>query len=157
MKFHNISVLKNDHTKQRRGFTLIEVLISLSILTILLGLSVPFVLNFYERYQIDSERAKFVSLLRQARTMSLGGEGSADHGMYISGTQFTVYEGANYATRNTAKDQTSERETNVDITGPTEATFAYLTGTTASQSFILDNRVKQNTIHVNTEGTIDWQ
>lgn len=145
------------HQSKDKGFTIMEVMISLGIFLILLGLTTPFVLQFYNRYQLDAERTTFIALLRQARAMSLTGENGATHGVYLASSQFTIFEGVSYATRDTSIDQTFERNSSVDITGPSETLFRYLTGTSASQSFNLTNGTKQGIIYVNKEGSIDWE
>ena len=150
MKYHKA-------LKQNKGFSLLEVLISLAIMVILLGVTTPFVLHFYKRYQSSTERNLLVSLFREARTMSLAGHGSANHGVHIASGQYTLFEGVNYQTRIEAKDQTFPRNDNISITGPSDLIFTHLTGRTASVSFILTNATKTERIYVNKEGRIDWQ
>lgn len=149
MKYHRIS-------RADSGFSLIEFVISIGILAALMALTTPFTINMYRRYQLIAERNIFTALLREAREMSLGGQGAASHGVYIDTSQYVLYEGTSYATRTTSKDQTFPRETNVTITGPTELAFAYLTGNTPSKSFTLTNSTKTTKIFINKQGRIDW-
>ena len=144
-------------TYMKRGFTLMEVLISMGILVILLGVSTPFVLHFYRRYILDSERGALLTLMRRARTMSMAGTGSSDHGVHIASDQFTLFEGSSYAMRNQSKDQTFSYNDIVVITGQSDILFKYLSGESSSTSFRLDNGNKQSSIYVNTEGRIDWE
>ena len=134
-----------------------EILIAVGIMMVLLTISLPFTLNFYRRYQLDSERSTALTIMREARTMSMAGDGSADHGVHIASSQYTLFEGQSYAARNQAKDQTFGRSTNVTVTGGTDILFKYLTGKSSSASFTFDNGVKTSFIYVNTEGRIDWQ
>lgn len=139
-----------------KGFSLVEVLISIAILLVLAGIGTPYTLNMYRRYQLISERIILTSLLREARTLSMSGAGGSDYGVHIASSQFTLFEGPSYASRTQSKDQTFTRETNVTITGPSEFTFKYLTGNTASKSFTLTNTTKTGKIYVNKQGRIDW-
>lgn len=154
MKYHNTLI----HNK-RRGFTLIEIVLVIAIMGILAAATTPYTVSFYKRFQLDSERNKFVSLLRQARTMSMAGENSQIHGIYITSSQFIIFEGATYATRDSTKDQTFSRESGVTISGSgyPEFKFNYLTGKTASKSWTLDNTTKNAKVTVNSEGRIDWR
>lgn len=141
----------------KNGFTLLEILISLGIFLLILGATTPFTFQFYRRYQLDSDRSTLIGLLRQARTLSLNGQGGIDHGVYIASSQFTLFDGASYAARTVANDYTVDHFEAVAIAGPSELVFRSLSGKTASVSFTLDNLAKKSKIYVNTEGRIDWE
>ena len=143
-------------TSTNSGFTLFEIVISLGILATLAVITIPYTIHLYQGYQIDTERTLVVALLREARTMSLAGNGSADHGLHVYGSDYTLFEGPTYAGRDQSKDETFPRETAITITGPSEIIFKYLSARTASTSFTLDNGTKQTNIYVNKEGRIDW-
>ncbi len=151
MKYHSTSDRNN-------AFTLIEILLSMGIMLILLGLTMPFTIHFYRRYQIVTERNLLLSLLRQARTLSFAGAGSADHGVRIASASYTytLFEGSSYAGRNQSKDQTFDMASNVAFTGPPDAIFKYLSARTASVSFTFDNGALKEKIYVNKEARIDW-
>ena len=140
-----------------RGFSLTEVLVTLSIITVLLGATAPFTLNFYRRYQSINERNLLISLFRRARTLSITRNGASDHGVHIASTQYTIFEGATFANRDQAKDQTFLRDTALTITGPADLIFKREIGYTSSVSFILDNGTKQEKISVNYAGRVDWK
>ena len=139
------------------GVTLLEILITLAIFGMLIAATAPFTFNFYQRYQLDSDRSMLVTILREARTLSLSGQGAANHGVSIASAQFTLFEGPSYAARDTSKDQVFDRFEAVAITGPNEIVFRSLYGKTASVSFTLDNSAKKSKIYVNAEGRIDWE
>ena len=151
MRYHNTS-------DQNNGFTLVEILISMGIMLILIGVTTPFTIRFYRRYQIITERNLMVSILRQARTLSFAGSGSTDHGVHIASASYTytLFEGSSYATRDQSKDQTFDFSSNVTISGPSDILFTYLSARTSSASFVFDNGTKLEKIYVNKEGRIDW-
>jgi len=136
---------------------MIEMIVTVGILLVILGLSAPFTINLYSRYQVDSERNMILALLRQARAMSMAGEGGTDHGVYISSSSFTLFEGQNYQSRNISKDREIERSNVSVVTVIYEFIFRYKTGNATSGNIIIENNAKQNTIYVNTEGRIDWE
>ncbi len=146
------------YAPRSKGFTLVEILISMGIMLILLGLTTPFTIRFYRRYQVITERNLLLSLLRQARTQSFAGAGSANHGVHIASASYTytLFEGSSYATRDQSKDLSFEMSTNVTMTGPSDILFKYLSARTSSVSLTFDNGTRQEKIYVNKEGRIDW-
>ncbi len=156
MKFPSMLV-QNKGLPAQAGFTIMEMIVTLGILVILLGLTTPFVVHFYRRYQLDNERSILLSILRQARNLSMDGESTSDHGVQVATNQFTLFTGTSYTLRDTSKDQTFSRVNNVTATGSSSITFRYLTGKSSSSSFTLDDGTKTGKIYVNTEGRIDWQ
>ncbi len=138
---------------------MVEVLISMGIMLILFGLTTPFTIRFYRRYQVITERNLLLSLLRQARTQSFAGAGSTDHGVHIASASYTytLFEGTSYVARDQSKDQVFEMSTNVTMTGPSDILFKYLSARTSSVSLTFDNGTRQEKIYVNKEGRIDWQ
>ena len=141
------------------GFTLGEALITLAIFLILGVATTPFTVNFYQRYQLINERNLFVSLVREARTMSLAGNGATDHGVHIDTTQFTIFEGTSYEGRNQAKDQIFPRETKVLVAGPADSIFKNMIGFISPAvpiTYTMSNGAKQEVITINYAGSIDW-
>lgn len=159
MKYRSISDRNKGPARRQAGFTLMEILIAMGIMVILIGLTAPFTVNFYRRYQIITERSLLLSLLRQARTLSFSGAGSADHGVHIASTSYTytLFEGPSYAARDQSKDQTFAMASGVVFTGPSDIIFKYLSARTSSVSFTFDNGTLREKITVNREARIDWQ
>src|SRR3989344_6545863 len=126
---------------RNNAFTLIEIIITVGILVTLVGLTMPFTIQFYRRYEIVAERNLMLSLLRQARTMSFSGNGSADHGVHIASTSYsyTLFEGPSYAARDQSKDQTFDMANSIVFSGPGDIVFKYLSARTSSVSFTFDN------------------
>lgn len=161
MKYHSISKPANGHASPQAGFTIIELLLVIGITLILGAVTVPFSISYYQRYQITNERNLLVALLREARTMSLSGYSSTDHGLYMSSTQYTIFEGTSYIGRDQSKDQVFYRETAVSIMGPMEIRFlnrlGFLPPLIFPATYILTSGTNQETITINNVGRIDWQ
>lgn len=150
------------HTK--RGLTLIETLVVVSILTMLAGASLFFDVNNFRGTAFNSEMANLATALQTARANALNNVNQSEHGVAINPTGyvgFVIFEGSSYATRDTARDSKipSMYTIAVEPSSPTEVVFTQLSGI-ASPAGDLTLRDPQRdmtrTIGINYEGRIDW-
>jgi len=143
--------------RKNPGFTLIEVMIVILIVTIVAGLGLFFGLDFYRTYAIDSERDTLVSALRRSRMRALDNVNGAPHGLKIGAQNFILYTGNSYAGRNPAFDESISRSAAVNIAGLDDIVFGSLSATSSySGTVTLSDGVRQRTININYEGGIDW-
>jgi len=138
------------------GFTLIEIIIALAILTLLLGITLPLGWDFYTTTTLQSERDTLVSLVTRARAYTLTNRNSAPHGLALSGQTFTLFQGASYAAHTPQYDEPFPRTSSVVITGPSEIVFTPLSGDAPQATFTLTLGNKSRSITVNQEGMIDY-
>jgi general secretion pathway protein H len=62
---------KNVHPRKDYGFTLLELMVVLALLTLLIGLVMPGLLKSYQREQERSKTRRFLTLLRSARSEAI--------------------------------------------------------------------------------------
>ena len=139
------------------GFTLLEILISIGVLTAIAAAGFPVTLDFYHSHQLTTERNSFIAAIRETRNQALSHVGNTDHGLLIASTSYTIFQGSSYAGRTQSQDQLIPHTDSVVISGPPEIVFQSLSGKATSTSFALtgtDNRTVF--IMINTEGMIDW-
>ena len=139
-----------------KGFTIFEMLIVTGILAIILAIGIPISWNFYLDYELVYEQKTLNSLLGYARNLSMVNSGEAAHGLYIDSSNFVVFEGNSYASRNVNADKPFPRSSAITITGPVEQWFLPLSGQTSSSTFGVSNGRKTFTTYVNSEGRIEW-
>ncbi len=123
-------------------------------MAILFSIGLPIGLGFYRSYQFDSETTLLVSLLENARTLAMINFNESLQGLYIDANNFTVFQGASYASRSVSQDKSFLRNANITITGPSEIVFSQLSGKTSSSTYIVSYGQKTININVNAEGTI---
>ena len=151
------------------GFTLIEILVTLAVVTALIALGLFISMDVYRGFLHRSERDTVVSLLQRARSHAMANIGQSPWGFCKdAGGSYVVFRGASYAP--------DEVETSVAASGapaitgmpqcgsppgppPNEIVFTQLSGTTTSG--IPDITIKQgaapaDTITINDQGTIIW-
>ena len=139
------------------GTTIIEMIVVIGILGILLGLSAPTLFKFYNQSSARGERDTLIALLREARNLALVNDNNDNHGLYIASTEYIIFKGTSYDTRDSSYDQDFPRLPGITIAGPSEIGFKRLSGKASNAAFTLSNDDITFTVTVNQEGRIDWQ
>lgn len=141
----------------RRGFTLLETLLVVTLMAVIGGVSVPVYQSFQVRNDLDIAADAVVQSLHAAQASSWSVEGDSAWGVKILLGGIAVFKGASYAARDAAYDAIIEVPSSVAPSGTTEFVFAKLTGLpgaagdlTLSASGIGETRV----IGVNAKGTV---
>ncbi len=156
-----------------RGFTITEILVVMSILTVLAGLGFSSATAL--RNVIAERGARQVeSLFLTAAGRAKSGVGGTAWGIYLhydastrKASQATVYSGATYASRDASKDAVfpldgTLRFTTVSLSGSgtsggadREASFAFQTGVTAQYGTLTVTAYDRSTvINVSPSGTV---
>jgi prepilin-type N-terminal cleavage/methylation domain-containing protein len=113
----------------QRGFTLLEVLLSMAIVTALAGLSMPVLLSFNNRNDLDIATQGIVSSLRRAATYSRGVNQDSQWGVKVQTGSITLFKGTGYASRDAQYDETTSIPSNMATSGLDEIVFSKLEGT----------------------------
>lgn len=140
------------------GFTLIEMLLSVAVLSLILGMSMPLYESFTTRNDLDIATQNVANSLRRAAAYCRGGNNDSQWGVEVQSGSITVFSGSSYAGRNTNFDETTSVPTNIAITGGTvEVDFAKLTGLpTSTPSITLTNATETRTVTINVKGVVDY-
>src|SRR6266478_725777 len=107
MQYQNAEEVKTERTRvtfhalrftfqDQEGFTLVEIMIAVAIFMMLLGFGLIISMDFYRSYSFNSERNIALAVLRKARTEAMVNLDQAPHGVHITATQYTIFEGASY-------------------------------------------------------------
>ena len=110
-----------------RGFTLIEVLLSISILSIIAGLSIPVYQSFLARNDLSNSAESTASALRRANNYARGVKDDSTWGVKVQSSAITLFKGASFASRDTTYDE-SVSMPGITAAGMDEILFTKLTG-----------------------------
>jgi type II secretory pathway component PulJ len=145
---------KNSNT---HGFTLIEVLIIVSLTIILGTLTAIFYTRFLSQSNVSNVRDQLISEIRKAQFYSMMSRKSntSGWGVHNGGSKITLFQGASYAGRNAGLDESISVASSITISGFTDIIYTRVTGlpTPSTATIVLtgpNNLTKQ--IQINGQG-----
>lgn len=141
----------------KKGFTLIEVILSIFLLSFLFAVSVPVLQSFLFRSELEDATNAYYRSLRTAQTLSQSSFYDSTWGVRYLPGQVVVFSGANYASRDTTRDRSFSISSRVSATGVTEVIFSKLYGypnTTGNINLIGNGASK--VISLNERGQINF-
>jgi len=156
----------------RRGFTIIEILIVVSVTVVLAAVAAPLLTNALSRGDARSYALQAVDALREAQSSTMSGRANARYGVHFEQTKFVLFQGAVYSSSdaNNLVTSFSGRATisAVNLSGGacTVATgigncdlhFARVRGTPTETGSIVfaDLTGQTRTVTINATGLIEW-
>jgi len=146
------------------GFALIEVIMVVALVGLILSTGMIIGQSSVGRSYVSSERDTVVSVLVTARGKALANMNESAHGVYISATSTTLFEGISYVLRKKSQDKVIPHISSVTVVPPPLYTlpfyivFEQLTGnvTSGSGAITLTDGIASSTIVVNHAGRINW-
>jgi len=138
------------------GFTLLEVLLSVAVVAILAGVSVPLYQSFQIHSDLDEAAATFVHALRRAQTLAMTGSGDSMWGVAAQNGSITVFRGASYVLRGSSTDETFDVSPMLSITGVWEIVFSKVEGhpSVTGSTIFTSSAGEARTITINEAGTV---
>ncbi len=144
--------------RPRSGFTLIEIILSIGLVSLLAAISIPLYQTFQVRNDLDIAAVTEVQNLRRAQLLAQAVDGDTNWGVYATSGSITLFQGLSYATRATTSDDVVSVPTSITPTGTLEMVFTKFTGLPqASTTVIFNSSVNETrTISINAKGTISY-
>lgn len=141
-----------------RGFTLIELMLSLALIAIITAVALPVSRTFQSRNDLDVAANTVAQTLRRAQTLSQGMDGDTTWGVQVATGSVTLFRGTSYAARDTSFDELTTLPATISSSGLTEIVFSKFSGDpTSTGTFTLtglENEIR--TITINTKGTTTY-
>lgn len=145
-------------SRNRRGFTLIEVLMAVATIGLIAGIGVPVYQSFQVRNDLDIAATSFVQSLRRAQILAGAVDGDTGWGVRIQLGSITLFRGASYVARDATFDEVFQAPTGIAPSGAQEIVFAKFTGLpeTTGTTVLTSNTNETRTITINTKGTVSY-
>ncbi len=144
--------------QRQRGFSLVEMLLSVSIIAMLVGITAPLYVGFVARNDLDIAAQNAAGALRRAQTFARGQNGDSQWGVAIASSQIVLYKGTSYAARDTTYDEAISIPSSITPSGLTEVNFAKLSATpsTTGSITLTSTTTKVRTVTINAKGMVDY-
>ena len=139
-----------------RGFTLLEVLLSIAIIAGLAGMSIPVYQALQMRNDLDIATVTAAQTLRRAQTLAQAVDGDTSWGVYTQSGSITLFRGTSYASRDTDVDEVFTVPTTITPTGRQEFVYIKFSGVPQNTGTLtLTSEANEiRNITVNGKGTI---
>ena len=147
--------------RKRFGFTAIELLLVLGILTITSGLSIPMYRQYLIRSDLEISRQNITQGLQRARFLSQVAMNDSAWGFATFGLpdRGILFMGDNFAERNQAYDEDYAIPDTIEVTGLTEVSFKKIQGTPSAMGTItliaLNGEQRTITVNIGETGIVD--
>ncbi len=151
-----------------KGFTIIEMLIVVTILMVLVAMAVQPFFTIKKATDVDTAAEEFMGVVKLAQSRTVSSENSVQYGVYLNTSslpnQYIMFKGASYATRDTTADVTYLLPNTVQFSGVSlgsvnQIVFDKLTGASEESGTIsirskVDNS-QSKTMYVTSSGVIN--
>ena len=141
-----------------KGFTLLEVLLSIALVGVLAGISMPVLVTLQTKNDLAVAAATIAQSFRRAQVLSLAVDGDTAWGVEVQSGSIVVFKGTSYAARDASYDEIFDLPTSITPSGVSEIVFAKMTGnpqTTGTVTLTTTNS-GTSTITVNGKGVISY-
>lgn len=156
-------------SKKYSGFTLIEILIVIAIISILVAMVIVALRPFNQDLELNNSADHIINSLKLAQSKTLASEQASSYGIYFDITtnphRYILFKGSDYASRDADFDQIIELSNfvelfDIDFGSGTEVVFDRITGITANSGSV-SVRLKQDTtkiktIYIETSGSVSY-
>ena len=142
---------------RQRGFTLIEMLLSVSIIAIVSALSLPLYQVFQNQNDLTVVAESTTQALRRAQVYSRGMDDDSQWSVAIQSTAVTLFKGTNFGGRDTSYDETINVPAGVTVGGLAEVQFAKMTGLPNANGNITFTSARTGdveTVSINAKGMV---
>lgn len=111
----------------QQGFSLIEMLLSVVLIGLITGLSVPIFFSLKSRSDLDTTGYRIVETIRRAQSYARHGRDDSAWSIHVEDSAVTLYRGLSFASRPVEEDEEAALE-GVGASGLSDVSFAKLTG-----------------------------
>lgn len=139
-----------------KGFTLIEILIVITIMAFLVALTIPLGIQFYKNQQFDTIVDEVIQALRRAQWQAMSAKNDSSFGVYFKAGQYILFQGVSYIARN--DEEIFDFSNDISFSGISEVIFSKIEGIPSSVGDItLTGSYETAIISINQVGRVNYE
>lgn len=139
----------------QKGFSLIEMLLSVVIIGILAGISAPVWGNLQIKNDLDIAATTVTQTLRRAQMLSWAIDGDSSWGVHTGEGKIVLFKGSTYAGRDSNYDEIFDLPSDITPSGINDIIYSKLLGEPQTTGTItLTTATDSKNITINTKGMI---
>jgi len=144
----------------KKGITFIELLTTISILIILAVMGLSAFFSFQKKADFSKDFLQIKESLKLAQSRALSSEGDSKWGVYFASSQYTIFKGSDYASRDVLFDESfllqKAEIITADFQGEREVVFKKVSGAPDNEGkILLELNNEQKAIIVEKNGKIE--
>lgn len=143
---------------KKPGFTLLEVALSIAVIGVLTGISIPVYQSVQVRNDLDIATVTIAQTLRRAETLSQSVDADISWGVSLQNQSITLFQGTSYASRNTNFDEDFSIPASITPSGISEIVCTKFSGIpqTTGTITLTSNANETRTLTINAKGTVSY-
>lgn len=141
-----------------KGFALLELLLSIAVVAILSGLSVPVYQSFQVKNDLDVAVNTVAQGLRRAQVSSQSVDGDIGWGVNVGNSTIIVFKGSSFISRDSTFDEVFDLPSTITPSGLQEIVFNKFSGLPQSSGTItlFSSISETKTLTVNGKGMVEY-
>ncbi len=142
----------------RLGYTLPEVMLSMAVIVLIAGFSVPVYQTFQIRNDLDVASGDLAIAIRKAQLFSQTNRQDSQWGVRADQGQIVVFKGDSYLNRDSLYDEVSAVSGTISPTGLQEMVFSKMLGEPDTVGTFILTSINGNvrTLEVNEKGMVEY-
>ena len=143
---------------QSQGFTLLEMLLSISLIALLAGMFLPLYSAVYVKNDLDLAASAIVQDWRRAQLLAQAVDGDSTWGVHVQTGSVTLFQGPNYVGRAIAFDEVFTFSDTITLAGLTDVVFSKMLGepTPAGTLTVTASNNDVRAITLTSKGTLSY-
>lgn len=144
---------------KKKGFTLIEIFLSITIIGIILGMTAPVYSQFLKRNDLSIAGEATLGGLRRASSLAVAGIEDDDWGVNVDNGGVIIFKGNDFSGRDVNFDEVQDFSPNIIVSGIQQIIFSKLSGLPSDSGTITieNNAGNSRNITINEEGSFYLQ
>lgn len=142
----------------KKGFTLVEVLLSLALIALIAGISIPVFQGLQTRNDLDVAANTIAQSMKRAQVLAQAVNSNDTWGVYIQEGNVTIFKGTDYASRDMSFDEISSISSTITKSGIDEVIFSEFYGEPQTTGTITLTSINEETreLAINEKGTVNY-